>query len=304
MTEDNRQACLRGPPPTDNSVFQLRGPAGRSTALSLVPPDNETAGRAELVGYIELANNRGHAAVAGKHLCRRATLAEMAGRVAEAANHANAAVELGAAIGIPDAFGCHRTLRGSLAALGAPMPQVGGLLPDTDPGMRRSRPRRRRSDQDGVWRLLYAADPDTYPEHRETRPTAVRDLPTAAGDPATTTTDILVGSVESFRQIATRLCRTPSTEVGRHGGVGPLRARHRRDAVDRLSEIRRRRVAGGPGLSSGSCGSDRRRAGDQSGAGPQMRAESPISRLAGPHVCPGYWCRACPRSRYPVHAGR
>jgi hypothetical protein len=42
-------------------------------------------------------------------------------------------VELGAAIGIPDAFGCHSTLRGSLGALGAPVPPVDALLADTDP---------------------------------------------------------------------------------------------------------------------------------------------------------------------------
>ncbi|MEA2461949.1 MAG: hypothetical protein QOH90_2126, partial [Actinomycetota bacterium] len=93
----------------------------------------DPAGRAELVAYTELADNLGHARGRWQALSRRATLAEMAGRVTEAMNHADAAVELGAAIGIPDAFGCHSTLRGSLAALGAPVPPVDGLLPDTDP---------------------------------------------------------------------------------------------------------------------------------------------------------------------------
>jgi tetratricopeptide (TPR) repeat protein len=93
----------------------------------------DPAGRAELVAYTELADRLGHARGRWQALSRRATLAQMAGRVDEAIDHADAAVELGAAIGIPDAFGCHSTLRGSLGALGAPVPPVDALLADTDP---------------------------------------------------------------------------------------------------------------------------------------------------------------------------
>ena len=45
----------------------------------------------------------------------------------------DAALELGRTIGIPDALGCFSTLRGSLAALGARMPALADVLPQTDP---------------------------------------------------------------------------------------------------------------------------------------------------------------------------
>ena len=98
----------------------------RATALIEL---GDPAGRAELVAYTKLADNLGHARGHWQALSQRATVAQMAGRVDEAIDHADGAVKLGAAIGIPDAFGCHSTLRGSLGALGAPMPPVDALLP-------------------------------------------------------------------------------------------------------------------------------------------------------------------------------
>lgn len=93
----------------------------------------DPAGRAELTAYTTLAENLGHARGRWGCLSRRATLAELAGRIDEATALAEEALELGVAIGIPDALGCHATLRGSLAALGAAMPSLDKLLPDADP---------------------------------------------------------------------------------------------------------------------------------------------------------------------------
>lgn len=93
----------------------------------------DPVGRAELTAYTTLAGNLGDARGRWGRLSRRATLAEMAGRLDEAIALADQALELGRAVGIPDAAGCHATLRGSLAALGAAMPPLDQLLPDLDP---------------------------------------------------------------------------------------------------------------------------------------------------------------------------
>jgi tetratricopeptide (TPR) repeat protein len=93
----------------------------------------DPAGRAELVQYTQLADSLGHVRGRWGALSRRATLAELAGRVDEAVELSDAALDLGRKVGIPDAVGCFSTLRGSLAALGASMPLVDEVLPETDP---------------------------------------------------------------------------------------------------------------------------------------------------------------------------
>lgn len=93
----------------------------------------DPAGRAELLDYTELADALGHARGRWGALSRRAVLAELAGRLNEAIELSGTALELGRAIGIPDATGCFGTLRGSLAALGAPAPIIAEELPTNDP---------------------------------------------------------------------------------------------------------------------------------------------------------------------------
>ena len=57
----------------------------------------------------------------------------LSGRIDEAIGLADAALNLGLQIGVPDARGCFSTLRGSLAAFGSSMPTIEDVLPDTDP---------------------------------------------------------------------------------------------------------------------------------------------------------------------------
>jgi hypothetical protein len=93
----------------------------------------EASGRAELTHYTVLADALGHARGTWSALSRRATLAEIAGRIEEAIGFADAALSLGLQIGIPDARGCFSTLRGSLAVFGSSSPPIDELLPETDP---------------------------------------------------------------------------------------------------------------------------------------------------------------------------
>ncbi len=78
----------------------------------------DPAGRDELLTYITLAEQLGNARGRWGALTRRATYAAIAGRAVEAAEFAQEALELGTAIGEPDALGCFCTLRWSLVALG------------------------------------------------------------------------------------------------------------------------------------------------------------------------------------------
>ena len=82
----------------------------------------DPAGRDELLGYITLAGNLGHARGRWGALTRQATFAQLAGRAEEAARLGEQALELGRAIGEPDAVGCFFTSRLSLVALGVPEP--------------------------------------------------------------------------------------------------------------------------------------------------------------------------------------
>jgi hypothetical protein len=90
-------------------------------------------GVAELGRYVRLASRLGHARGRWGALSRRATLAELSGRVAEAAAASAEALELGRAIGLPDADGVFSTLRGSLWALGGPLAPIADFLPAADP---------------------------------------------------------------------------------------------------------------------------------------------------------------------------
>ena len=78
----------------------------------------DPAGRDELLSYITLAGNLGHARGRWGALTRQATFAQLAGRAEEAARFGEQALELGLAIGEPDAAGCFFTSRLSLVALG------------------------------------------------------------------------------------------------------------------------------------------------------------------------------------------
>jgi tetratricopeptide (TPR) repeat protein len=91
----------------------------------------DPAGRAELSTYISLAEGLGHARGRWCALTRRATLAQLVGRADEAAQLADEALELGRAIGEPDAVACFCSSRWSLLALGVPAPEL--MLDRLDP---------------------------------------------------------------------------------------------------------------------------------------------------------------------------
>ena len=102
----------------------------RATALlELGDPD----GRGELLTYITLAGDLGHARGRWGALTRQATFAQLAGRAEEAARLGEQALDLGRAIGEPDALGCFCTHRWSLVALGVPEPEPGTGLDIADP---------------------------------------------------------------------------------------------------------------------------------------------------------------------------
>jgi tetratricopeptide (TPR) repeat protein len=85
----------------------------------------DPAGRDELLSYVTLAANLGHARGRWGALTRQATFAQLAGRAGEAARLGEQALELGLAIGEPDAAGCFFTSRWSLVALGVREPADG-----------------------------------------------------------------------------------------------------------------------------------------------------------------------------------
>ena len=91
----------------------------------------EPAGRDELLTYIALAGELGHARGRWGALTRRATYAQLAGRAEEAARLGEEALELGLAIGEQDAVGCFSTSRWSLVALGVHEPAA--TMDVTDP---------------------------------------------------------------------------------------------------------------------------------------------------------------------------
>ncbi len=95
--------------------------------LELGEPD----GRAELLSYIALAEELGHARGRWSALTRRATFAQLIGQAEASARLGEQAFELGLAIGEQDAVGCFCTSRWSLVALGVrePATQIG----DSDP---------------------------------------------------------------------------------------------------------------------------------------------------------------------------
>ena len=85
----------------------------------------EPAGRDELLTYVTLAGRLGHARGRWRALTRQATFAQIAGRAEESARLGEQALELGLAIGEPDAIGCFCTSRWSLVALGVREPATG-----------------------------------------------------------------------------------------------------------------------------------------------------------------------------------
>ena len=84
----------------------------------------DPAGRDELLGYITLAGSLGHARGRWGALTRQATFAQLAGRAEESARLGEQALELGLAIGEPDAIGCFSTSRAALAAFGVDAPSL------------------------------------------------------------------------------------------------------------------------------------------------------------------------------------
>ena len=84
----------------------------------------DPAGRDELLSYITLAGNLGHARGRWSALTRQATFAQLAGRAEESARLGEQALELGLAIGEPDAVGCFFTSRSALAAFGVNEPSI------------------------------------------------------------------------------------------------------------------------------------------------------------------------------------
>ena len=85
----------------------------------------EPAGRDELLTYVTLAGELGHARGRWRALTRQATFAQIAGWAEESARLGEHALELGLAIGEPDAIGCFCTSRWSLVALGVREPPTG-----------------------------------------------------------------------------------------------------------------------------------------------------------------------------------
>ena len=81
-------------------------------------------GRDALLSYITLAGNLGHARGRWAALTRQATFAQLAGRAEESARLSEQALELGLAIGEPDAVGCFCTSRAALTALGVSGPPI------------------------------------------------------------------------------------------------------------------------------------------------------------------------------------
>ena len=93
----------------------------RATALlELGDPE----GRDALLSYITLAANLGHARGRWAALTRQATFAQLAGRAEESARLGEQALELGLAIGEPNAVGCFCTSRAALTALGVSGPPI------------------------------------------------------------------------------------------------------------------------------------------------------------------------------------
>lgn len=78
----------------------------------------DPSGRTELARYVEVMAGRGHAQGRWEAMSRRATLASIAGRWAEADAMAAEACEFGQAIGVPDAVGVYGTLHAALLLFG------------------------------------------------------------------------------------------------------------------------------------------------------------------------------------------
>jgi len=111
----------------DRELVALAHQLRAAALIEIGDPD----GRNELLRFVSLAGGLGHARGRWAALTRQATFAQIAGRAEDAAALAAQALELGRAIGEPDAEGCFDTLRGSLVALGGDEPAH--LLGRADP---------------------------------------------------------------------------------------------------------------------------------------------------------------------------
>ncbi|MGD9530430.1 MAG: AAA family ATPase, partial [Pseudonocardia sp.] len=98
----------------DRDLVALAGQLRATALLELGDP----AAPGELAGYAVRADELGHARGRWFALTRRATLALVAGRIDEAVELARRGLELGRAIGQPDAAGAFGTLNASLGLLG------------------------------------------------------------------------------------------------------------------------------------------------------------------------------------------
>ncbi|MGD9530690.1 MAG: hypothetical protein AB7V44_28435, partial [Pseudonocardia sp.] len=106
----------------DRDLVALAGQLRATALLECGDP----AAPVELAGYAVRADELGHARGRWFALTRRATLAVLAGRVEKAAELGRAGLELGLAIGQPDAVGAFGTLKASLGMLGH-LPDGAGL---------------------------------------------------------------------------------------------------------------------------------------------------------------------------------
>lgn len=91
----------------------------------------DPAGVDELLGYVGQAEALGHRRGRWGALTRRATYAQIVGQVEDAVRLGEQALELGLAIGEPDAVGCFCTHRWALVALGVREPEM--PVDTTDP---------------------------------------------------------------------------------------------------------------------------------------------------------------------------
>ena len=123
-------AMLHAATAADDAELVAEAHLLRATAMLEV---GDPAGREELLTYIRLAGELGHARGRWGALTRQATFAELAGKAEEAAQFADDALELGLAIGEPDAIGCFCTCRWSLVALGVDEPDPDAVMDTADP---------------------------------------------------------------------------------------------------------------------------------------------------------------------------
>jgi tetratricopeptide (TPR) repeat protein len=136
----------------DDPELVAQGHLLRATALLEL---GDPAGRDALLTYVAHAEQLGSARGRWGALTRRATYAQLAGRVEEAVRLGEDALALGRAAGEPDAVGCFCTQRWSLVALGVREPDEPMLADEVDPlwpmvPLMRAWPHAARGDREGA----------------------------------------------------------------------------------------------------------------------------------------------------------